>query len=322
MVFNFSNYSVLIIGDVMLDRYVSGRVTRISPEAPVPVVEKERDWHVLGGAANVAANVRSIGACCKVFGVVGDDDEAEYLKAILRTEQIAYCFFVDGKNTTVKMRVLGNDQQIVRIDKDLFFDWNAVEDNKRQSYMREVMSDIASYDVVVLSDYGKGFLSEDFCSQIIQECDKQCVPVIVDPKDGDWKKYYGASCIKPNLFELAKQCQIENPHLLSYSELKKECFCLLEKYDFANVFLTRGAEGALLVQENDAVFAFPARKVEVSDVSGAGDTACAVLAVCTAQGLPLSVGGYFATLAATLVTTKKGTQTIRWEEVQTAEDEN
>ena len=322
MAFNFSNCSVLIIGDVMLDRYVSGRVTRISPEAPVPVVEKERDWHVLGGAANVAANVRSIGARCKLCGVVGEDEEANCLNAILRTEQIDTHFFVDGKNTTVKMRVLGNDQQIVRIDKDFFFDWDNVEESKCQCYMQDIMDEIASHDVVILSDYGKGFLSENFCIRIIQECYVQGIPIIVDPKDGDWKKYYGVSCIKPNLFEFAKQCQIENPHLLTYDELKRKCFSLLIKYDFANIFLTRGPEGALLVQENDAVFAFPARKVEVSDVSGAGDTACAMLAVCTAQGLPLSVGGYFATLAATLVTTKKGTQTIRWEEVQTVEIEN
>jgi len=316
MGFNFSDLSVLVIGDIMLDRYVSGKVFRVSPEAPVPVVEKERDWHVLGGAANVASNVRSLGAHCKLCGVVGVDEEAGFLRSLLHVEDIHFHLFTTDKNTTTKMRVLGNDQQIVRVDKDLFFDWNNISQSKQEKYMNEVLSNISCHNIVVLSDYGKGFLSDFFCIRIIEECKKQNIPVIVDPKDGDWKKYSGVACIKPNLFELAKQTGIENIHLFSCSELKKICLELLSTYHFSNIFLTRGAEGALLVQEDFGVFVFPAKKVDVSDVSGAGDTACAVLATCFAQGLPLSVAGYFATIAASIATTKKGTQTVKWAEIE------
>ena len=313
----FDKCRILVIGDAMLDCYVFGQVNRVSPEAPVPVIEKSNFTYHPGGAANTAANIASLGSAVTLCSMVGGREEEEVsfrqllldLKIDLWEPVISFEPWL-----TKKTRFIGNNFQLLRLDEDKIFDWVGEEEAFLLEFDSRICFGSDVFSCVVLSDYGKGVLSDSVCSSIVNSCVLKGIPVFVDPKDGDWGKYHGAYCVKPNLFELSKQVMED---IYSVEDIKRVGTLLMEKYDFFSMAVTMGDRGlVLLCQEEPCFMYFCPHLVEVSDVSGAGDTVMAVLATCYSVGLPLSAGAYFANKAAAAVVTRKGTQTVRLSDIQ------
>lgn len=308
---------ILVIGDAMLDVYISGKVSRISPEAPVPVVDILNTSYHAGGAANVAANIASLGVNASLCAPIGNGkgDKLGY-RRLLSDLNIKLWEIDEGSHSdwlSQKTRIVGNDYQIVRLDEDKFFDWKDFEED----FLAVLHDDLVTGKnaCVVLSDYGKGVLSDHICQNIIEECSALKIPVFVDPKDGDWEKYRGAFCIKPNLYELSKRFGCAS--FRSISNVRWAAERLINDLSVASVVVTMGERGMLLVQKEEPRFMhFEALPVGVADVSGAGDTAMAVLVTYHSAGLPLSAAVHYANKAAAVVVSRKGTQIIRLSDIE------
>lgn len=267
---------VLVVGDVMLDRYWHGAVERISPEAPVPVVRIEREEERLGGAANVALNVRMLGARATLLTVVGNDEPARRLRELLCERDIDTVLREDRQlYTIVKLRVIGRAQQLLRVD---------FENEPDHEALGEMLDDFAAqlpqHDVVLFSDYGKGGLTH--IPRMIELARAAGKPVFVDPKGSDYRRYAGASVITPNRGELAQVTGAWKGE----AELLKKVDALRADIDVGAVLLTRSEEGMTLFDAGGVAHE-PARAREVFDVTGAGDTVIATLAVLASAGLPL-----------------------------------
>lgn len=296
---NFSEARVLIIGDIMLDRYWSGDTSRISPEAPVPVVAVQSSRECLGGAGNVASNTRALNAKTHLISVIGDDDNGRILETMLGDQCIhADCIRTMGQPTITKLRILSQHQQLLRLDFDEALEFN-------QSRLLEIVKKaLMQCDVVILSDYGKGSLQD--CQDIIQLAREQDVPVLVDPKGSDFSRYRGASLITPNRKEfeaVVGACKDE-------STLIRKARQLIEDHDLGALLLTRSEEGMSLFQKDQDPMSIPARAREVYDVTGAGDTVIAVTAACLAANCDLSQAVRLANIAASIVVSKLGTASI------------
>lgn len=295
---------ILVIGDVMLDRYWYGDVSRISPEAPVPIVHFKNEENRMGGAANVALNIKSFGAFVTLVGVVGKDPAAKYLRSLLDVNKIESLLVEDpGTLTIIKLRVIGQLQQILRIDFEKEPDHEALI-----QVVKHFESLVYSHDVVIFSDYGKGTLTH--IDQMIHLARDAKKTILVDPKGTNWDRYRGASVITPNRFELAevigawaneKELFDRSQNLLRYLKLKA-------------LLLTRSDEGMSLFQAN-RVTSIPSHKVEVADVTGAGDTVISTLAIMLASGLDLKSGINWANLAGGLAVQKFGTSAITYDEI-------
>lgn len=283
---------VLVIGDVMLDEYIFGDVTRLSPEAPVPVVKEQRREYRLGGAANVALNLKQLGAQVTLVGAVGLDKEGDVLMHMLSSAGIVpELIRVVNLGTTCKTRVLGMGHQIVRLDRD------GVCPHLEPSQLGEW----ADFDIVVLSDYNKGVLDDYVCQKVIQGCRKIGIPVLVDPKGPGFDKYAGAMAMLPNLKEYCA--------MLGEFYAKPKLEPLLKGYDLCYIGVTLAEEGITVI-EHDGVSDYPACAKEVFDVSGAGDTVTAVFTLCHASGIPPKEAAQLANLAAGVVVGKIGTVAI------------
>jgi len=307
----FGHPRTLVVGDLMLDRYVWGSVDRISPEAPVPVVRVGQRTERAGGAANVALNLGRLGCDVRVAGVVGSDVGGEALLTLLRDAQVGVESIVsfDERPTSVKTRIIGGHQQILRLDRE---DGSPISKYQSASLLEKITSDIAEgVSVVVLSDYGKGVLSPHVCKEIITLARAHDVPVLVDPKGHDYSKYFGVTALSPNRSELAQVT-------LAPSEDLEGLFAAGEKLrsalhlDF--IALTLGEHGIALL-EPGTVSQFPAVAREVFDVSGAGDTVIATIAASFNAGLHLHDSIRLANLAAGAVVGKIGTVPISREEL-------
>lgn len=320
---DFKQLNVLVIGDAMLDIYISGKVSRISPEAPVPVVDRVSTTYHAGGAANAASNIKALGCNTSLACAIGkDEDTPELFLEMLHSLGLSVfdCSYAanswNEKQHGVKTRIVGNDYQIVRLDEDRFFSWNGKENELVSLMSSDSLTKGEKPSCVILSDYGKGMLNEKLCQGVIQYCKKKSIPTFVDPKDGDWGKYRGAFCIKPNIFELSKQFP-GTDFSQSIDDIRQAADRLIERFSFDCMAITRGDQGMIFVEEdNPSFFNFPADKVEVFDVSGAGDTAMAVMSACFAAGLPMSSAVHFANKAAASVVCRKGTQTVRLEDIE------
>jgi rfaE bifunctional protein kinase chain/domain len=287
---------VLIVGDVMLDRYWFGDVTRISPEAPVPVVKVERTEERPGGAANVARNCAALGARTGLLSVVGADEAGASLARLLADSAIDASLHEDAQlNTTVKLRVLGRQQQLLRID---FENWPAHEVLKAK--LAEFEERLANCDVVILSDYGKGGLTH--IAEMIRLARTAGKPVLVDPKGEDYARYAGATVLTPNRSELRQVVGRWNDE----ADLAARVAALRAKLGLEALLLTRSEEGMTLFSAAGALHE-PAQAREVYDVSGAGDTVIATLAVMLASGLDLGAAMRLANRAAGVVVGKLGT---------------
>lgn len=295
---------ILVVGDVMLDRYWFGDVSRISPEAPVPVVKVERSEERPGGAANVARNIAALGARIALLSVVGSDEAGASLARLLAEASIEASLHEDAQlNTTVKLRVLGRQQQLLRIDFE-----NAPTHEVLQAKLADFQQRIAACDVVILSDYGKGGLTH--ITEMIRLAREHQKLVLVDPKGEDYARYRGASIITPNRAELREVVG----RWSSEADLLARVTRLRADLGLDGLLLTRSEEGMTLFSDAGAVHE-PALAREVYDVSGAGDTVIATMAVMLASGLTMAESMVWANRAAGVVVGKLGTATCSIDEL-------
>lgn len=304
----FSEASVIVAGDIMLDRYWLGPTSRISPEAPVPVVKIEGAEDRPGGAANVALNIAALGANVAVSGLCGKDEAADTLENVLGASDIECCFDrVDQLETITKLRVLSRNQQLIRLD----FEQSFASINKT-GLQKLVIDKLASAGVLVLSDYAKGTLSDP--QRLIQAAKAQVVPVIVDPKGADFARYRGATLLTPNMNEfqaVVGYCQDEQTIVCKAQEI-------IEKFDLHALLVTRSEHGMTLIQRDQPALHLPAKAQEVYDVTGAGDTVVATVASAIASGATLPDACVLANAAAGVVVGKLGTSTVNVRELTRA----
>lgn len=309
--FTESDKWVLVIGDLMLDRYLIGDVQRISPEAPVPVVLLKEQNDRAGGAANVAANLANLGITTRIAGCVGEDAEATTLLALINHLGIKSEAVIQSSErpTIAKTRVMSSHQQIVRIDQESQAALSEAENTELHILITRAIHDQPA--IVILSDYAKGVLSESTCRFIIETCHQAKIPVLVDPKGHDYTKYKGATALTPNKKETSEACGVsmnDNKALLAAAKQLKKSLGL----DFLAV--TRGEEGiTLLEQDTDHHIAATAK--QVFDVSGAGDTVIATLAAGLIHGLSAQEALSLANTAAGIVVGKVGTVPIQLDEL-------
>ncbi|MGZ4675934.1 MAG: PfkB family carbohydrate kinase [Acidimicrobiia bacterium] len=303
----FTGIRMLVVGDVMLDRYLIGDVARISPEAPVPVVRLSREAVSVGGAGNVALNLAGLGVHADCAGWTGDDDAGARLRELLGLAgvRVQGIEVLRGRPTTTKTRVLSGQQQLVRIDDEESAPRPLADRRAWDDHIVEMLD--GGYDALLLSDYAKGVLSDDLCRRLIKRGRERGIPVLVDPKGLDYGKYRGATTITPNETELAATTQVSASDPF---ELIESAVRLRQLLDLDFVTLTRGDAGISLVQDS-GVRHVPARAREVFDVSGAGDTAIATLAAGVAAGLDPHDAAVLANLAAGIIVGKTGTVPIR-----------
>jgi D-glycero-beta-D-manno-heptose-7-phosphate kinase len=287
---------VLVVGDVMLDRYWFGDVERISPEAPVPVVRVARSEERPGGAANVARNVAALGANAMLLAATGTDEPAEALSRLLDVDRIHASFLRDASlATTVKLRVIGRQQQLLRIDFE-----TAPSHDLLASHLGEFDALLAGADALVLSDYGKGGLAH--IATMIERGRSAGKPVLVDPKGDDWERYRGATLITPNRTEFRQVAGRARDE----ADLARRAQVVRRDLGLQALLVTRSEEGMSLYSDDGAV-SIPARAREVFDVSGAGDTVIATLGALLAAGAPLRDAMSIANEAAGIVVGKLGT---------------
>lgn len=305
---------ILVIGDVMLDKYYYGEVTRISPEAPVPINKVNTVTETMGGAANVAHNLALLGAQTMIAGFVGDDYHCQSLMDKFTSRGIDYKGIIyRDKPTITKLRIIGGHQQMLRLD---FEDTEPVETHYAQRLLNYLEQSVhLGLDGVIISDYGKGACTEELCGGIIEICNDVGIPVFVDPKGDEWEKYSGADYITPNL----KEINTILPKAIKNKDLPVEGAAqyIIDKYNINNVLATRSECGLSFVNNEEKVH-IPTVAQEVFDVSGAGDTVLAVFALCNVGGLNHAEAAYLANLAAGVVVGKLGTYAISHKELEEA----
>jgi len=295
---------VLVVGDVMLDRYWFGAVDRISPEAPVPVVRISREENRLGGCANVAFNAVSLGAQASLLSVVGDDEASHLLQELIAKSGIAPYLGRDSQlKTTVKLRIIGRQQQLLRVDFE-----NTPQNEVLSSQTQQFMQRMLEHPVVLFSDYGKGGLAH--VSDMIAAARTASKAVLVDPKGSDYSRYAGATCITPNRAELQQVVG----EWSSEEELHTKAQNLRKQLQLDAVLLTRSEEGMTLF-DTDGYAHIAAQAREVFDVTGAGDTVIATLAALVAAGMSLREAMPWANRAGGIVVGKFGTATVSYEEL-------
>jgi rfaE bifunctional protein kinase chain/domain len=295
---------VLVVGDVMLDRYWYGAVDRISPEAPVPVVRITREENRLGGCANVAFNAVSVGAQASLLSVVGDDEASHLLQDLIAKSGITPYFGRDAQlKTTVKLRVIGRQQQLLRVDFE-----NTPQNEVLSSQTQQFMQLLVDQSVVLFSDYGKGGLAH--VTDMIAAARKANKAVLIDPKGSDFSRYAGATCITPNRAEFQQVVGGWN----SEEELSTKAHNLRKQLQLDAVLLTRSEEGMTLF-DAQGVAHIAAQAREVFDVTGAGDTVIATLAALVAAGMSLREAMPWANRAGGVVVGKFGTATVSYEEL-------
>ncbi len=301
---NFSNSKVLTVGDVMLDKYYFGNVERISPEAPVPVVNINREESRLGGAANVANNIVSLGGQAVLCGAIGNDSWGEEIEQMTEAKQIRTHLLRTPQPTTTKIRVIGGRQQIVRLDHEEKIALSTSEKNELRTAVAGMLSDC---NVLVISDYNKGLISEDFCRTIIFEARQQQKRVIIDPKGKHWEKYAGADIITPNIKELSEVMGYHIPN--NDGDIEIAASKIFSKYQLTSLLVTRSEKGMSLINTHSYLH-IPTHSEEIFDVSGAGDTVVATLSICLASGMDIFSAIKTANVAAGIVVKKIGTATL------------
>jgi D-beta-D-heptose 7-phosphate kinase/D-beta-D-heptose 1-phosphate adenosyltransferase len=310
----FAGKKILVIGDVMLDIYLWGDVRRISPEAPVPVVETRRRSIACGGAGNVAANLASLGASAFLASLAGDDAEGADLRGILAEQGIGVEGIVVDPNrpTTTKLRVMAHSQQVVRVDAERR-DW--VNNAARDGLLGWIEQNLSAMDGCVISDYGKGVVSSEVSQRVIELANRHGKPVVVDPKGLDYEKYRRATVVTPNTKEAGAVLgrEIEDDH-----DVSDAARALTDLLGGSAVIVTQGGKGMTVYSDAEPVVQIPATAKNVYDVTGAGDTVVSALAVALAAGASLEQAARLANAAAGLVVGKLGTATVTVEELTRA----
>ena len=302
----FPKVKVLVIGDVMLDRYCWGSVGRISPEAPVPVVNLKQTTLVAGGAANVAANVAGLGATPFLVGIVGIDAEAEMLSTVLNEGNITTKFLIPIKKrkTTVKTRIIAHQQQVVRLDQE---NTKPLEQKNVEMVLKRIEKVWDEIEIVIISDYAKGFLTEGLLSRLIIRAKQHRKIVLVDPKGKNYSKYRGITLLTPNRSEAVAACKFDEDET---DLIEKAGNKLLAEIKAKAVLITQGEDGMTLFQKGQKSIRIKASPRKVYDVTGAGDTVIACLAVGLAAGADFVKAAQIANIAAGVVVEHIGTTAI------------
>ena len=302
--------TALVIGDLMLDRYLIGEVERISPEAPVPVVLLKQENERAGGAANVAANLSLLGIRTTMAGIIGDDAEGRALLDMLRELNIDSAIVTSQQRPSVtKTRILGGHQQMMRLDKESRLAFTESENNALHEQVSQAIAQ--KPDVIILSDYAKGVLSDALCQAVIAQAKALGIPVLVDPKGRDYTKYQGATALTPNKKETSEACGID---AMDTDRLLQAAADLRDHLGLKFLAVTRGEEGISLLEQNETIH-IPAAAKQVFDVSGAGDTVIATLAAGLVHGLSHRQAFELANIAAGIVVGKVGTVPVNREEL-------
>lgn len=315
----FAGRRLAVIGDSMLDRFLWGRVDRISPEAPVPVVRLEKETVKLGGAANVAANIRALGADVTLFGVWGNDEAGQQMKSILTERGIDASGMVETQDrpTTIKTRIIAHNQQVVRADRE---DDQPLPD-QITGQLVDLVRAAGDIDGFILSDYGKGVLTPKALDAFIQLARQAGKPVVVDPKKGDFSQYHGVTSLTPNQKEAELACALS---ITDSASLDTAGARLLERTGARAVLITRGEHGMALYEGAGSVHHLPTEATTVYDVTGAGDTVIAVYTTCLAGGASFADAAILANHAAGLAVRELGTTAVTAEQLLQAfaESEN
>ncbi len=313
---SFGSRRLLVVGDLMQDVFIWGRVRRISPEAPVPVVETSRQTSMLGGAANVVNNLVALGAGAAMAGAVGADRAGKaVIKQLDRSGVERSCVVVDqDRPTTVKTRIIAHSQQVVRFDKE---DRKPVSQKTRQEIQTNLAKIISDVDGVIISDYAKGVLSEDLARSVIETAIEQDKPVAVDPKVVNLDFYRQATIVTPNHREAGEACGME---IESKEQLAGAGKALIKRLDCRAVLITRGEHGMSLFEAGKKAFHVPTLAREVFDVTGAGDTVIAALALGMVSGLKIKQAVELSNLAAGIAVGKLGTSVVSAEELARVAD--
>lgn len=303
---DFSQFTVMVIGDIMADYYLFGEVNRISPEAPVPVVEVERKEMRAGGAANVALNLRYLGATPLLLSVAGTDETATAMFDLLERKGISTKHILQNKHriTTLKTRVFDDDKQVVRFDEE---DPADLDKKLEEHFIQEMVKILASrkVDMILLQDYNKGVLTRKVIKSVLLHATKYRIPVAVDPKEKNFMEYQNVDLFKPNLREFSEAIGYRiNPK--SLEGLVKGAEELKLKNRFKNLMVTLSAHGIFCYTLDGEAFIVPARPIKAADVSGAGDTVFAVASLCMMQGFPVRKAAQLANKAAAAVCKKVG----------------
>ncbi len=314
MIPDFSQTKILVVGDLMLDRYWHGPTSRISPEAPVPVVKIEESEERAGGAGNVALNIAALNGIPSLVGLTGQDEAAQILKNRL-THQGVNCQFVEleGCTTITKLRVLSRHQQLIRLDfEDGFLLDNGVHSDSGEYLLQAYQKQLDTHDVIIFSDYQKGTLRD--LAKLIALAKEQNKKVIIDPKGNDFSIYQGATLLTPNLSEF----EAIVGHCENDEQLVEKAEQLCQQLQLDALLITRSEKGMTLVQSNKHAVHLPTRARDVYDVTGAGDTVIATLAVAIAAGMDMVDATKLANLAASVVVGKVGTASVTVHELRTA----
>ncbi len=303
---DFAGVTVLCIGDVMLDRFMHGKIERISPEAPIPIIHLTRTEEMLGGAGNVGHNIATLGGRAVLVGLVGIDPLADVVRRLAAgIAGIVPCFVASTQRPTIcKTRFIAAQQQVVRADEESRL---PLQPDEERDVLATVSRHLPDASAVILSDYGKGVLSPAVIGHVIAQARARAVPVFVDPKTDDFSRYRGATCITPNTQELATASGMA---VDSDAAVQAAAAKVLADAAAAAVLVTRSERGMMLVEADGQAHAVPARAREVFDVSGAGDTVIAAMALAHASGLLLRQAMHIANAAAGVVVSKLGTATV------------
>jgi D-beta-D-heptose 7-phosphate kinase/D-beta-D-heptose 1-phosphate adenosyltransferase len=327
---HFKGKRLLVIGDLVLDQYIKGNVSRISPEAPVPVVLQEESFYTPGGAANVANNLASLGANVTLLGTIGDDIEGSILKGELLKRRIhTKGVFIDSKiDTILKTRIIAQHQQIVRLDreKSVKAGLDLVKEGKVLPFLRRHMKD---FQAVIISDYGKGLIDSRLLACVHESAMGIKVPVVVDPKLEDLREYGQVTCITPNKKEAEaalknisqearKAFGIRSTNLDSRPEIEANGQGLLNFLGIELLLITLGEHGMYLFEHHKRPFPIPTHARQVFDVSGAGDTVASVFTLCLAAGANRSQAAQIANYAAGVVVGKMGAVAVELDELKQA----
>lgn len=308
---SFRKFNVAIIGDMMLDGYLWGEVNRISPEAPVPIVEIDNEFFRFGGAANVALNIAKLGANAIPFGLLGDDDSSVIFKNLILNENMTADFLLQDSSrpTTTKTRVISSDQQIVRIDKE---SKKKISNDLEITLFNSLESNINNIDAIILEDYNKGVLSESLILKIINLANKENKIITVDPKFENFFNFNNVTVFKPNLKETEDSFGIK---IHTKEDIENIGFKLLEKISCKYLLLTLGAAGMAIFEKDKPMLIIPTKARKVLDVSGAGDTVISTLTIALLAGATISEATYLANFAGGLVCEEAGVVPIEFDKL-------
>jgi D-beta-D-heptose 7-phosphate kinase/D-beta-D-heptose 1-phosphate adenosyltransferase len=308
----FRRMKTLVIGDLMLDHFVWGTVSRISPEAPVPVVRMTRETEMPGGAGNVAVNMASLGAEVHVVGLLGEDAAADRLNALfqrglIHTEPIIHS---SDRPTIVKTRIIAHHQQVVRVDREIP---GEIPRALQEQIWRQVERLLPDMQAVVLSDYAKGVVTPFLIHRLIPQARRWGIPITVDPKVENFNQYQRVTCVTPNTQEAMESGGVRA--LRDEKDVEKLGQALLKRIKADSILMTRGEHGMSLFEKKKPVFHIPTRAREVFDVTGAGDTVISTLTLALAAGAPLRQAAELANYAAGIVVGKLGTASVSGQEL-------